>query len=510
MLPDKFHEECAVVGIIGHPEASKYCYLSLYAMQHRGQEGAGIVTADGAGMNAYRDMGLVADVFTSDVLERLEGSAGIGHTRYATFGSKDWQNLQPFVANFSDDAFALAHNGNLINANALRRELEQTGAIFASTSDSEVILHLTARSRKATILDRLAEGLQRVQGAYSLVVMTSNKLLAVRDPAGVRPLSLGRMGDSYIVASETCAFDLVGAQFIRDIEPGEILEISQDGTLRSDFSLKGDTRALCIFEYIYFARPDSNIDGHNVYLVRKALGAELAKEHPAEADLVIPVPDSGVPAAMGYAQQLGLPMEYGLIRNHYVGRTFIEPSQSIRDFGVKVKLNPNTQLLKGKRVIVVDDSIVRGTTCKKLIKMLRDAGVKKVHFRVSSPPTVGACFYGIDTPSAEELIAATHSSEEIRNFIGADTLGYLSLEGMYQAVTSAGKDAAGPAAQETKACTSQGCGVTSAKSGQDLAGKGRYCDACFTGNYLLGIPSSSEANGCGSVSSDRPRSKVRK
>lgn len=477
MLPDKFHEECAVVGIINHPEASTYCYLSLYAMQHRGQEGAGIVTFDAKGMNAYRDMGLVADVFDSATLEKLEGHSGIGHTRYATCGSKDWQNLQPFVANFASNAFALAHNGNLINATEVRRALEESGAIFSSTSDTEVILHLTARSRKDTLVGRLADALAQVRGAYSLAVLTSDRMLAIRDPAGVRPLSLGKIGDGYIVASETCAFDLVGATFVRDIEPGEILEITADGQLRSDFSLRGGPTAMCVFEYIYFARPDSNLGGINVYLARKRLGAELAKEHPAEADLVIPVPDSGVPAALGYAQQLGIPMEYGLIRNHYVGRTFIEPSQSIRDFGVKVKLNPNDDLLRGKSVAVVDDSIVRGTTCRKLIKMLRDSGVREVHFRVSSPPTIGSCFYGIDTPSAEELIASTHSADEIQSYIGADSLGYLSQEGMYRAL-------------ERK--------------------RDGYCDACFSGEYRLGVPANGvDQGGCG-VSADRPRSRSRK
>ena len=471
---DKFHDECAVIGILNNPEASKFCYLGLYAMQHRGQEGAGIVSVDRGNMVAYRDMGLVADIFDTEVLAKLEGSSAIGHTRYATYGGKDYQNLQPFVANFSDDSIALAHNGNLINANELRRELEKLGAIFASTSDTEVILHLLAHSKQDTMAKKMAEALKRVRGAYSLAVMTNDRLYAVRDPAGVRPLSLGRIDKGFVIASETCAFDLIGAEFIRDIEPGEILELTADGRESSDFSLKNGNEAFCVFEYIYFARPDSTIGGKNVYLARKRLGQELAKEKPVEADLVVPVPDSGVPAALGYSQESGLPMEFGLIRNHYVGRTFIEPSQSIRDFGVKVKLNPNNKLIAGKRLVVVDDSIVRGTTCRKLIKMLRDSGAKEVHFRVSSPPTTGSCYYGIDTPSPEELIASKHSVEEIRQYINADSLGYLSEEAMYRAIESPREG---------------------------------YCDACFSGNYRLGKPAEENGSGCGGCRSDRPKSR---
>ena len=469
---DKFHDECAVIGVINHPEASTFCYLGLYSMQHRGQEGAGIVSSDGKEMYAYRDMGLVADVFNNEIIEKLEGASAIGHARYATFGGKDWQNLQPFVANTSTNALALAHNGNLINAMEVRLELEKSGAIFSSTSDTEVILHLAARSPGATVAEKLATALKQVRGAYSLVVMTHDRLFGVRDPAGVRPLSLGKINDGYIIASETCAFDLVGAEFVRDIEPGEILEISKDGTMKSNLDLKNGTTAFCVFEYIYFARPDSDIDGKNVYTARKRLGEELFKEHPADADLVIPVPDSGVPAALGYAQAAGLPMEFGLIRNHYIGRTFIEPAQSIRDFGVKVKLNPNDSLIRGKRVVVVDDSIVRGTTCRKLVKMLRDTGAKEIHFRISSPPTTGSCYYGIDTPSKTELIASNHGVEEIRQYIGADTLGYLSIEGMYRALESP-------------------------RTG--------YCDACFSGDYRLGCPADGESLGCGGVKQAGPR-----
>lgn len=469
---DRFHEECAVVGVIGDPEAANYCYLGLYSMQHRGQEGSGIVSTDGEVVYAHRDMGLVADIFDTDSIATLHGSLAIGHNRYATFGSKDWQNLQPLVANFSHNTFAIAHNGNLVNADDIRHSLEDQGAIFSATSDTEVILHLIARAKAdGSILGRIKEALVPLRGAYSMVVMTRRRLIAVRDPAGVRPLSLGKIRNGYIVASETCAFDLVGAEFVRDIEPGEILEITEGGELNSVRVDSEITPALCVFEFVYFARPDSNIGGHNVYQVRKQMGAELAKEHPAEADMVIPVPDSGVPAAIGYAQEINLPLELGLIRNHYVGRTFIEPKQSIRDFGVKVKLNPTAGVLKGRRIIVVDDSIVRGTTCRKLVKMLREAGAKEIHFRISSPPTIGSCYYGIDTPSPSELIAATHTLEEIREFIGADTLGYLSNDGMFRAVHG-----------ERKA----------------------FCDACFSGEYRLGQPTSC-AIGRGKVTTNRPR-----
>ncbi|MDD2943624.1 MAG: amidophosphoribosyltransferase [bacterium] len=458
-MEDKFHDECAVVGVINHAEASKYSYLALYAMQHRGQEGAGIVSTDGQFMYTHRDMGLVADVFSDTSLHELHGTAAIGHTRYATAGSKDWLNLQPLVANFANNSFAIAHNGNLVNAAELRADLESKGSIFSTTSDTEDILHLVARAdAELSIQGRLLSALEDVEGAYSLVVLSLGRLIAARDPSGVRPLSLGRIGEGYVVASETCAFDLIGAEFIRDIEPGEVLEISREGEMKSCFLKKKRPAAFCVFEYVYFARPDTNLFGRNVYGVRKRLGAELALEHPVDADLVIPVPDSGVPAALGYAQQTGIPMEFGLIRNHYIGRTFIEPKQSIRDFGVKIKLNPNARLIEGKRVVLVDDSIVRGTTCRKIVKMLRAAGAKEVHFRISSPPTIGPCHYGIDTPSREELVAAQLSVTEICNYIKADSLGYLSVEGMFRAV-GASRDA--------------------------------HCDACFTGDYKLGeIPAS--------------------
>jgi len=453
---DKFHEECAVVGVIGDPEAAKYCYLGLYAMQHRGQEGAGIVSTDGKQMYVHRDSGLVADVFDAESLSGLQGSAAVGHTRYATFGGKDKSNLQPFVANFAHRSFAVAHNGNLVNATEVRSELESTGAIFSTTSDTEVFLHLVARtSGDKPLAERFASVLTRVQGAYSLAVLSYGSLIAVRDPSGVRPLSLGKIGDGYVVASETCAFDLIGAEWIRDIQPGEILQISSDGKMNSIFLPRPKHAAFCVFEFVYFSRPDSAIDGRSVYAARHQLGVELAREHPIEADLVIPVPDSGVPAALGYAHESKIPFELGLVRNHYVGRTFIEPKQSIRDFGVKVKLNANRAVLDGKRVVVVDDSIVRGTTCRKIVKMLRAAGAKEVHFRISSPPTVGPCHYGIDTPSREELIASTHSLPEIKAYIDSDSLAYLSVDGMYRAV----------------------------KGSQD-----NFCDACFTNNYRLGLP----------------------
>lgn len=455
-MSDKFQDHCAVIGVIGPPEAANFCYLGLYAMQHRGQEGAGIVSTDGKAMLVHKDMGLVADVFHEGVLKQLPGTQAIGHARYATCGSKEAQNLQPLVANFADYSLAIAHNGNLVNSNELRRALEEGGAIFSTTSDTEAILHLVARAKtEQTLVGKLAKALAQVRGAYSLALMSLDRLIAVRDPYGVRPLSLGRIGSGYVIASETCAFDLIGAEFIRDIEPGEILEITPDGKLHRDLSLQQGKSAFCVFELIYFARPDSAVDGKSVYATRKQLGVELAREHPAQADFVIPVPDSGVPAALGYAQEIKLPMEFGLIRNHYIGRTFIEPKQSIRDFGVKLKLNANKKLLSGARVVVVDDSIVRGTTCRKIITMLRQAGAKEIHFRISSPPITGPCHYGIDTPSKSELIAAAHSVEEIRGFIGADSLGYLSREGLFRAVAQS---------------------------------RSLFCDACFSGEYRLGTP----------------------
>jgi amidophosphoribosyltransferase len=449
--PDKFHDECAVVGVYGHKEAANLTYLGLYALQHRGQESSGIVSNDGAQFHQEKAMGLVADIFTTDRMKRLSGRSAIGHNRYSTAGSSDFKNAQPLVINFAFGNLALAHNGNLINAQMLRNELEAYGAIFQSTTDSEVIVHLVAHSRANTLLDRVIDALNQVRGAFSITLLTDHGLIAARDPYGFRPLSLGRIKDAWVIASETCAFDLIGAEAVRDVEPGELILIDDKG-LQSFYPFPKAKPAMCIFEHIYFARPDSKIYGHTVYATRKALGRQLAKESYVPADIVIPVPDSGVPAALGFAEGSNIPFENGLIRNHYVGRTFIEPEQRIRHFGVKVKLNAVKDVLEGKRVIVVDDSIVRGTTSRKIVKMIRHAGAREIHMRISSPPVISPCFYGIDTPSKMELIGATHRIEEIRKYITADSLAYLSLEGML---------AASPGSSE------------------------RYCNACFTENYPI-------------------------
>ena len=449
--PDKFHDECAVVGVYGHKEAANIAYLSLYALQHRGQESSGIVASDGEQFHQEKAMGLVAEVFTKERLKRLVGRAAIGHNRYSTAGSSDLKNAQPIVINFAFGNLALAHNGNLINAQMIRNELEAYGAIFQSTTDSEVIVHLIAHSRANTLLDRVIDALKQVRGAFSITLLTDQGLIAARDPYGFRPLCLGRIKDAWVVASETCAFDLVAAETVRDIEPGELILIDDKG-MQSFYPFPKAKPAMCIFEHIYFARPDSKIYGHTVYTTRKALGRQLAKESYVPADIVIPVPDSGVPAALGFAEGSSIPFENGLIRNHYVGRTFIEPEQRIRHFGVKVKLNAVKEVLEGKRVIVVDDSIVRGTTSRKIVKMIRHAGAKEVHMRISSPPVISPCFYGIDTPSKLELIGASHQVEEIRKYITADSLAYLSLEGMLAASPGSGD---------------------------------RYCNACFTENYPI-------------------------
>ena len=449
--PDKFHDECAVVGVYGHKEAANIAYLSLYALQHRGQESSGIVASDGEQFHQEKAMGLVAEVFTKERLKRLVGRAAIGHNRYSTAGSSDLKNAQPIVINFAFGNLALAHNGNLINAQMIRNELEAYGAIFQSTTDSEVIVHLIAHSRANTLLDRVIDALKQVRGAFSITLLTDQGLIAARDPYGFRPLCLGRIKDAWVVASETCAFDLVAAETVRDIEPGELILIDDNG-MQSFYPFPKAKPAMCIFEHIYFARPDSKIYGHTVYTTRKALGRQLAKESYVPADIVIPVPDSGVPAALGFAEGSSIPFENGLIRNHYVGRTFIEPEQRIRHFGVKVKLNAVKEVLEGKRVIVVDDSIVRGTTSRKIVKMIRHAGAKEVHMRISSPPVISPCFYGIDTPSKLELIGASHRVEEIRKYITADSLAYLSLEGMLAASPGSGD---------------------------------RYCNACFTENYPI-------------------------
>lgn len=451
---DKFREECAVMGVCGHPEAANLVYLGLYALQHRGQESSGIVSSDGKALISHRQMGLVADIFKEEVIKRLEGFSAIGHNRYSTSGQSHLKNAQPFVVEYALGPIAVSHNGNLVNAGVLREELEASGSIFQSTSDTEVIIHLIATSKERTLTGRIVEALSRVRGAYSLLFLTLDRMIAVRDPMGFRPLVLGRLKrgknrGAYVVSSETCALDLIEAEYVREVEPGEIITFGPDG-MQSLKPFPPAPHAKCIFEYIYFSRPDSNLYDRNVYLVRKELGRQLARESAVAADLVTPVPDSGVPAAIGYAEQSRLPLEFGLIRNHYVGRTFIEPQQSIRHFGVKIKLNAQREVLNGKRVVVVDDSIIRGTTSRKIIRMLRDAGAKEVHMRISSPPTIGPCYYGIDTPTRSELIASSSSVEEIRRFIEADSLAYLSREGMY--VFLDGK--------------TQG-----------------FCDACFSGNY---------------------------
>jgi amidophosphoribosyltransferase len=445
---DKFHDECGVFGIFDHPEAANLTYLGLHALQHRGQEGAGICSSDGKHLFVEKSVGLVADIFSEKRLKRLPGDMAIGHTRYSTAGASAFKNVQPIMVNFSLGSLAIGHNGNLVNAVQLRSELEAEGAIFQSTSDSEVIVHLIANSKAGGLYERIIDALGKLQGAYSLLMMTENEMIAVRDPYGFRPLSIGLHDGAYVVASETCAFDLIGAKYLQDVAPGylqdvapgEMIIINKKG-LQSIKPFYSKRHAFCIFEFIYFSRPDSCIFGNqSVNEIRKELGRQLARENAIDADLVIPVPDSGVPAAIGYAEESGIPFDYGLIRNHYVGRTFIEPKQTIRHFGVKLKLNPVRQLLYNKRVIVIDDSIVRGTTSKKIIKMLKEGGgAREVHMRISSPPTIGPCFYGIDTPTRKELIAATHSTEEIRKYITSDSLRYLSLEGLLQVVPLPGQ-----------------------------------------------------------------------
>ncbi len=430
---DSFREECGVFAVVSHPEAARLTYLGLYALQHRGQESAGIASADGRKLHAHKGMGYVADVFDESRLEKLPGSSAIGHVRYSTAGDSSLCNAQPILIDCWRGPIALAHNGNLINAAQLRRELERDGAIFHSTSDSEVILHLLSRSKRRTLVEAFIDALRIIQGAYSLVVLTSEYLIAARDPRGFRPLSLGRVDGRYAIASETCAFDLINAEYVRDIKPGEVLRIESD-SLESQFPLPKEGTSHCIFEQIYFSRPDSLVFGRTVNSSRRLLGKHLAREYPVEADVVVPVPDSGVSAAVGYSQESGIPLEFGLIRNHYVGRTFIEPKQSIRNFGVKVKLNPVREILAGKRVVLVDDSIVRGTTSKKIVHIIRSVGAREIHVRITSPPIIGPCYYGIDTPTKRELIGATKSVQEICRFIAADSLGYLSLQSLLESV----------------------------------------------------------------------------
>lgn len=454
----ELNEKCGIFGVFGHPEASNLTYLGLYALQHRGQESAGIVSLSEGQLLSHKQMGLVADIFNEEVLEALPGKASIGHVRYSTTGHSLIKNAQPFVVDYSMGSIAVAHNGNLINAEIVRDELEAHGSIFQSTMDTEVIMHLIAISRKVHILDRIIDALTYIKGAYSLVFLTNKKLIAVRDPSGIRPLVLGKLKDAWIVSSESCALDLIEAELVREVEPGEIIVMDKEG-LKSYKPFDEKKEAFCVFEFIYFARPDSVIQGRNVYEVRKELGRQLAKEQPADVDYIVPVPDSGIPAALGYSQEIGLPFELGIIRNHYVGRTFIEPQQSIRGFGVKVKLNSLKKVISGKKIVLIDDSIVRATTSKKIIKMMRLAGAKEVHMRISSPPTTNPCYYGIDTPAKSELIASNHSTEEISKAIGADSLGYLSIEGMRDAV-------------DRISVSKPGC----------------ICDACFSGNYPIGCP----------------------
>jgi amidophosphoribosyltransferase len=451
---DKFREECGIFGIYGHSEAANLTYLGLYALQHRGQESVGIATSDGARLQIHKAMGHVADAFDEATIARLGGTSAVGHVRYSTAGESGLKNAQPILIDCAHGEIAICHNGNLVNAQELREMLVRTGSIFQTTSDTEVLLHLYARSRAGTPEQALVESISQAQGAFSLVLLTRDRLIAVRDPHGFRPLTVGRLGDAVIVCSETCALDLIDAEWTRDLEPGEVFIVGPEGE-KSVRPFPRSQTAHCIFEHVYFARPDSYVFGTSVNEVRTEFGRRLALEQPAEADVVVPIPDSGVCAATGFASAAGLPLQMGLIRNHYVGRTFIEPHQSIRHFGVRVKLNPVKSILNGRRVVLVDDSIVRGTTSRKIVRMVRAAGAREVHMRISCPPTISPCFYGVDTPKRAELIAATHSLDEIRRYIGADSLGYLSLEGLLSAV--------GPA-------------------------RGAYCTSCYTGEYPVAFP----------------------
>ena len=452
---DKLREECGVVAIHGHPDAARQTYLGLYALQHRGQESAGIATADGTNLSNIKGMGLVADIFTEEVLAKLHGDMAIGHTRYSTTGDSALLNAQPIRVDSTKGLIAIAHNGNLVNLGNVRAKLEREGAFFQTTSDSEIIVQLIAHSKEGTLVDAIADSLRQVDGAFSIVMMTRDRVFAARDPRGFRPLSMGRISnpdgpDTIVFASETCAFDLLRAKFERDVQPGELVMVTRDGVTSRQYST-GIPQSSCIFEHVYFARPDSKIFNRWVQESREEMGRQLVRESHVDADLVVPVPDSGVTAAIGYAAESGIPFRFGLIRNHYVGRTFIEPEQRVRDFGVKLKLNPVRNLLEGKRIILIDDSIIRGTTSRKIVRMVRAAGAKEVHLRISCPPTISPCFYGVDTPSKRELIAANNSVEEIRRFIEADSLAYLSLEGLQ------------------KACD---------------GGEGNhFCVACYTGEY---------------------------
>ena len=451
---DKFREECGVFGIFGHPEAANLTYLGLYALQHRGQESAGIAASDGGEVRISKSMGHVADAFSEKTLEKLPGHIAIGHVRYSTAGDSKLDNAQPILIECAHGQIAIGHNGNIVNASELKDDLVKRGSIFQTSTDTEVILHLYARSRAASSDEAIVEAISSVQGAFSLVLMTRERMIAIRDPHGFRPLALGRLGDAVIVCSETCALDLIGATYIRDVEPGEVVIVSADG-VKSFKPFPPAPSAHCIFEHVYFARPDSYVFGESVNEVRTELGRLLAREQAVDADVIVPVPDSGVCAAIGYAEESGIPMRVGLIRNHYVGRTFIEPQQSIRHFGVRIKLNPVRSILEGRRVVLVDDSLVRGTTSRKIVKMVKAAGAKEVHMRISCPPTISPCFYGVDTPRRSELIAATHTLDEIQKYIGADSVGYLSLEGL---LSSVGRK------------------------------RSSYCTSCYTGQYPVAFP----------------------
>ncbi len=452
---DHFHDECGVFGIFGRAEAASFVALGLHALQHRGQEAAGIVTFDGTQFHAERHVGLIGDNFTKPaVISRLDGDRAIGHTRYSTTGGSGLRNVQPFFAELESGGLAIAHNGNITNAMTVQRELQRSGSIFSSTSDTETLLHLVAISPEKDLLAKFTDAVKKLEGAFSFVALSSKKMIGCRDPLGIRPLVLGDLDGSWILASETCALDIMGARFVRDIKPGELVVVTERG-IESHFPFEPQKQRFCIFEYVYFARPDSHVEGRNVYEARKAIGVELAREMPVEADIVVPVPDSGVPAAIGYAQQAELPFELGIIRNHYVGRTFIQPTDSIRHMGVKLKHNANRRSLEGKRVILVDDSIVRGTTSQKIVQMVREAGAREVHMRIASPPTMASCYYGVDTPETNKLLASRMSVEEMAEFIRVDSLGFLSIDGLYRAVGESSRDSDNP----------------------------QYCDACFTGIY---------------------------
>jgi amidophosphoribosyltransferase len=451
---DKFKDECGVFGIFGHPEAANMAYLGLYALQHRGQESAGIASSDGQQIRVSRAMGYVADAFDTDALSRLPGQTAIGHVRYSTAGESKLSNAQPILIDCAHGQIAICHNGNLVNATELHDGLVRQGSIFQSSSDTEVVLHLYARSKATNIEDAIVESVSQVQGAFSFLLLTCDRLIAVRDPHGFRPLALGRLDESWVVCSETCAMDLIGATYVRDVEPGEVLVIGHD-RVRSIKPFPPAPLAHCVFEHVYFSRPDSYVFGKSVNEVRTNLGRILAREQRIDADVVVPVPDSGVCAAMGYADEANIPLRMGLIRNHYVGRTFIQPQSSIRHFGVKVKLNPVRSILEGKRVVLVDDSIVRGTTSRKIVRMVRAAGAREVHVRISCPPTISPCFYGVDTPCRSELIAATHTIDQIAEFLEADSVRYLSLAGLMSAVGD---------------------------------GQEGYCRSCYTGIYPVEFP----------------------